>query len=107
MEGFIYIVNYLTFEREADKPSLNEIIELIKSLKNNKNVRYNTIWDKEETPKEWKLRLIHLIHNEWNKLDCRNYRGNTLLNLTYKVFIKPFGTLVPTLDAHTRYNGKI
>jgi hypothetical protein len=39
-------------------------------------------------PKEWSIALIHPIHKTNDKTNCSNYRGISLLNVTYKVMAK-------------------
>ena len=43
------------------------------------------IWNKEELPGEWKESIIVPIHKKWDKTDCNNYRGISLLPTTYKI----------------------
>jgi hypothetical protein len=38
--------------------------------------------------KEWSIALIHPIHKKNYKTNCSNYRGISLLNVTYKVMAK-------------------
>jgi len=44
-----------------------------------------SIWDKEELPEEWKESIIVAIYKKWDKTDCNNYRGMSLLPTTYKI----------------------
>ena len=47
-----------------------------------------SIWNKEELPEEWKESIIVPIYKKWDKTDCNNYRGVSLLLLlptTYKL----------------------
>jgi hypothetical protein len=43
------------------------------------------IWEQGEMPKEWLIALIQPIHKKKDKTNCSNYRGISLLNITYKV----------------------
>ena len=44
-----------------------------------------SIWNKEEWPEESKESIIVPIHKKWDKKDCNNYRGISLLPTTYKI----------------------
>uniref|UniRef100_A0A8D8RW96 Craniofacial development protein 2 n=1 Tax=Cacopsylla melanoneura TaxID=428564 RepID=A0A8D8RW96_9HEMI len=93
---------------EVQSPSLEEVENAIKILKNNKapgedgitaevlkaggNVTAKEIhklilevWEKEDLPQEWTEALIIPIHKKGDKLNCR---GISLLNNTYKIFSK-------------------
>jgi len=44
-----------------------------------------SIWKKEKLPEEWKESIIVTIHKKWDKTDCNNYRGLSILPTTYKI----------------------
>ena len=48
----------------------------------------NSIWNKEELPKEGKESIIVLIYKKVDITDCSNYRGISLLSPTYKILYK-------------------
>lgn len=96
---------------QTDPPSLEEITRAINTLKNNKapgeyainteilkaggDIMVNTIhelitelWEKEVIPEDWKEAIVLPIHKKGDKLDCRNYRGISLINCVYKIFSK-------------------
>jgi len=42
--------------------------------------------DQRRNPKEWLKGIVCPLHKKSNQLECANYRGITLLNITCKVF---------------------
>jgi hypothetical protein len=44
----------------------------------------NSIWNKEELPQQWKESIIVPMYGD--KTDCSNYRGISLLPITYKCY---------------------
>ncbi|KAI5731310.1 hypothetical protein M8J77_008047 [Diaphorina citri] len=98
---------------DSDPPTVEEINLIIKNLKNNKapgedaiiaelwkNSGRNAveklqrllvnvwIWNREELPEDWKAALIHPIFKKGDKTDANNYRGISLLPVTYKILSK-------------------
>jgi hypothetical protein len=45
----------------------------------------NSIWNTEEFPDQWKESIIVPIYKNGNKADSSNYRGISLLSITYKI----------------------
>lgn len=93
---------------ESLPPTKEEILIHIKKLKNNKaagedgivaeflkNLGPNTlheitqiiqnIWTTEKIPEDWKTALIHPLHKKGDKTNVNNYRGISLLSVTYKI----------------------
>ena len=46
------------------------------------------LWKAEYMPEEWKISLIVPVHKKENMLDCRNYRGISMLCTSYKIFTR-------------------
>jgi hypothetical protein len=40
------------------------------------------VWESEQMPQEWSTPIIFPLHKNGNKLECSNYRGMSLLNVT-------------------------
>jgi hypothetical protein len=43
------------------------------------------IWKQEELPHQWKESMVVPIHKKGDKTDCSNYRGISLLSISYKI----------------------
>jgi sorting nexin-29 len=43
------------------------------------------IWNKEELPRRWKESIVVPIHKKGDKTDCSNYRGISLLSISYNI----------------------
>ena len=92
-------------------PTLEEAKEVINHMKNHKApgedlitaelIKYGggelhiqihnlltRIWQEEKIPTEWETALITPIHKKGSKLQCKNYRGISLLNVSYKILTK-------------------
>jgi hypothetical protein len=46
---------------------------------------FNSSWNKEELPDQWKESTIVPIHKKGDKTDCNNYHGISLLSTSYKM----------------------
>ncbi|KAI5737941.1 hypothetical protein M8J77_000982 [Diaphorina citri] len=97
-----------TAEVEDEPPTMQEIENAIKRLKNNKTPGSDEItsellkkggstikeelhklitkcWKEEIIPNKWKEVIIIPLHKKNDPTDCNNYRGIALLNTAYKV----------------------
>lgn len=46
------------------------------------------IWKTNTLPKDWTTALTHPLHKKGDKTDPNNYRGISLLPVTYKILCK-------------------
>jgi len=99
----------LNEEVEIPPPTYNEVSNIIKKLRNNKvpgpgniiseliqeggrKLKHRIymlilkIWEKEEIPADWENSIICLIYKKRVRMQCKNYRPITLLNVAYKIF---------------------
>ena len=105
----------------VNPPTLEETTKAIKSMRNHKApgedlitaelIKYggsrlhtqihdliSKIWEEEKMPTEWETALIIPLHKKGSKLECSNYRGISLLNITYKILTK---LITKTLGQYT------
>jgi sorting nexin-29 len=104
------VQNQGNFETEEPVPTINEIEQDIKRLRNNKApgtdlipeelVKFAVgleyvkhlhqlivkIWITETIPEEWYLSIVCPIHKKGDVMVCSNYRGISLLCTAYKIF---------------------
>jgi hypothetical protein len=61
-------------------------------------------WTSEILPKSWTKGVLCPVYKKGDKLDCKNYRGICLLNVTYKVFAKIlYDRLLPHANAAVQH----
>ena len=57
---------------------------------------FNSVWNMEELPDEWKKSITVPIHKKADKAYCSNYRGISLLPTTFKILPNiPLSVLTP------------
>jgi hypothetical protein len=49
-----------------------------------------SIWNKEKLPQKWKESITVPICKKGDKIDCKNYRGFSLLSTAYKIYLTFF-----------------
>jgi hypothetical protein len=100
--------NVVTVEQYLEEPSLEEIKMAVEMLKGEKasgedsimsellkkegstlmmNLKQliNKIWREKTIPKSWQVSILCPIYKKGHVMDCKNYRGISLLNTSYKV----------------------
>jgi hypothetical protein len=61
-------------------------------------------WTSEILPRSWTEGVLCPVYKKGDKLDCKNYRGICLLNVTYKVFAKIlYDRLLPHANAAVQH----
>jgi hypothetical protein len=105
------LVNLRDIGVDIDLPSREKIEGALKYLKNNKAAGADSIaaellknggpnlvhalhavilqaWTSGTLSRSWNEEELYPVYNKGDKLDCKNYRGICLLNVTYKIFAK-------------------
>jgi hypothetical protein len=112
---------------DIDLPSREEIEGALHYLKNNmvadvdsiaaellKNCEHNLVdalhaviqqaWKSETLPRSWTELVLCPVYKKGDNLDCKNYRGIWILNMTYKVFAKTiYDRLLPHANAAVQH----
>jgi hypothetical protein len=61
-------------------------------------------WTSETLPRSWTKGVLCPVYKKGDKLDCKNYRGICLLNVTYKVLAKIlYDRLLPHANAPVQH----
>jgi hypothetical protein len=61
-------------------------------------------WTGEKLLRSWSERVLCPVYKKGDKLDCKNYRGICLLNVTYKVVAKIlYDRLLPHANAAVQH----
>ena len=102
-------ITYFGPETNIVEPTLQETLGVIRNLKNKRGpgedsitselIKYEgrkswnrihqlmkTVWEREQMPQEWGTAIICPIHKQGDKLECHNYCGISLLNVTHRIF---------------------
>jgi hypothetical protein len=98
---------------DIDLPSREEIEGALKYLKNTNggpnlvNALHEVIQQaltSQILPRSWTEGVLCPVYKKGDKLDCKNYRGVCLLNVTYKVFAKIlYDRLLPYANAAVQH----
>jgi hypothetical protein len=122
---------YFGPESNIMAPTLQETLGVIRNLKNNRGSGEDsitselikcgcrkpwnriheliaTIWEAEQMPQEWGTGIICPIYKHGDKLECGNYRGISLLNVTYKIFTNILTRYIePYVEETSAFFGKV
>jgi sorting nexin-29 len=100
--------NYFGPECNIEVPTLQGILGIIRNLKDNIEPGEDSItaelitcggrklwiriyqlikrvWEREQVPQEWSTAIMCPLYKKGNKLECSNYYGISLLNVTYTI----------------------